>query len=72
MPECDLRTEASFSDWYRALLVEMREENIGPRPNRINPRVINRKMSRWPKKRPKHRGQPPLTKTFVESIVMKT
>jgi hypothetical protein len=72
LPECDLRTETSFSDWYRALLMEMREETIAPRPNRINPRVIKRKMSRWPKKRPKHRRQPPLTKTFAESIVMKT
>lgn len=72
LPECDARTETSFSDWYRALLAEMREEQIGPRRNRINPRVIKRKMSRWPKKRPKHRRQPPLTKTFAESIVMKT
>lgn len=72
LPECDLRTEASFLSWYQALLEEMREEKIGPRRNRINPRVIKRKMSRWPKKRPKHRRQLPLTKTFTESIVMKT
>jgi hypothetical protein len=71
LPECDSSRAASFEAWYRALLCEMREEQIAPRANRINPRVIKRKMSRWNKARPEHRGRPPLTKTFAETIVMK-
>ena len=72
LPECDARTSESLDAWYRALLSELREEVQPPRRNRINARVIKRKMSRWNKCRPKHRGQPPLTKAFEQSIVMKT
>jgi hypothetical protein len=56
--------------WYEALLGEMARERTEPRRNRINPRVVKSKMSRFLKKRPEHRGLPPLTQTFAESIVM--
>jgi hypothetical protein len=72
LPECDSRTSASFQAWYQALLSEMLTEQIGERRNRINPRVIKRKMSNWPKKHPHHRHPPPLTKTFGRCVVMKT
>lgn len=72
LPECDRRTGITLSQWYESLLVEMRSEAIGPRRNRINPRVIKRKMSKWLKKRPCHRRPPPLRQTFEQSIVMKT
>lgn len=72
LPECHGHTATSLDDWYQALLGEMLTEQIGPRRNRINPRVIKRKMSKWNKKQPHHRHQPPLTKTFDQSIVMKT
>ena len=48
----------------------MQQERTEPRRNRINPRVIKRKMSKWKKKRPEHRHLPPLKKTFQESVVM--
>lgn len=70
LPECDTRTQASFSQWYEAVIWEISRERIPPRRNRINPRVIKRKMSRWNKCRPKHRKQKPLTKTFEQTIVM--
>ncbi len=70
LPECDSRTPQSFQAWYEALLAEMASERIEPRRNRINPRVIKRKMKNWLKKRPEHRHLPPLTKTFMESVVM--
>jgi len=70
LPECDTSSWKSFDAWYRAVLAEMREEQIGPRRNRINPRVIKRKMSKWNKKGPEHRRPKPLTKTFVETVVM--
>jgi hypothetical protein len=70
LPECDSRTPQSLSDWYANLLWELGDEKIEPRRNRVNPRVIKRKMSNWPKKRPNHRGPPPLTKTFEQSVVI--
>lgn len=70
LPECDTRTPQTFQAWYEGLLWEMQQEQIEPRRNRINPRVIKQKMSKWKKKRPEHRPAPKLTKTFAESVVM--
>ncbi len=70
LPECDHRTVASLQDWYEALQWEMQHETIVPRRNRINPRVIKQKISKWPKKQPEHRPAPTLTKTFQQSVVM--
>ncbi|MCX6601967.1 MAG: IS4 family transposase [bacterium] len=70
LPECDTRTPSSFQAWYGGLIWEMQQEKIEPRRNRINPRVIKRKMSKWKKKRPEHRPSPKPTKTFAETVVM--
>ena len=70
LPECNGTTPATFEAWYEALLWEMQKERTDPRRNRINPRVIKRKMSKWMKKRPEHRRLPPLKKTFPETVVM--
>ena len=70
--ELDARTPQSFQQWCESLLWELGREITEPRRNRINPRVIKRKMSKWLKKRPEHRHPPPLTKTFDESVVMVT
>jgi hypothetical protein len=72
LPECDSRTTTTLNQWYQTLLAEMRHEEIGPRRNRINHRVIKRKMSKWNKKQPYHRKPVPLTKTFEQCVVMKT
>jgi hypothetical protein len=70
LPECDNSTPIRLEQWYRLLLEELAQECIEPRRNRVNPRVIKRKMSKWPKKRPKHRHRPPLNKTFTETVVI--
>jgi len=70
LPECDSTTSARFAAWYEAVLWEMQGERTDPRRNRVNPRVIKRKMSKWKKKRPEHRCLPPLKKTFAETVVM--
>lgn len=70
LPECDTRNAATFAQWYAALLAEMRQEQVPPRRNRINPRVIKRKMSKWNKKQPQHRRPQPLLKRFIESVVV--
>lgn len=72
LPEYDSRTSVTLTQWLESLLAEMRQEIIEPRRNRVNPRVIKRKMSKWPKKRPIHRPVKPLSKSFEQSIVMKT
>ncbi len=70
LPECRVNTRQEFASWYQGLLWELSQERTEPRRNRINPRVIKQKMSKFQKKRPEHRPVPPLKKTFAESIVM--
>jgi hypothetical protein len=57
--------------WFHDLVAEIAEEVSPERRDRINPRVIKRKMSNWRKKRPEHRHYPQPTKKFAESIVMR-
>jgi hypothetical protein len=45
-------------------------EPLEPRRDRVNPRVVKRKMSKWKKKRPEHRHYPKPTKAFHDSIVL--
>jgi Insertion element 4 transposase N-terminal/Transposase DDE domain len=72
LPECDSRTAETYAQWCAGLLWEMQHELTEPRRNRVNPRVVKRKMSKWNKKRPKHRRVPPLSKRFEETVVMIT
>jgi hypothetical protein len=70
LPECDSTTPWSLDQWYELLLEELAQQRLDPRRNRVNPRVIKRKMSKFAKKRPEHRGRPPLKKTFAETVVI--
>jgi len=71
LPECDSKTSGNFEAWYEAVLWEMQGERTDDvRRNRVNPRVIKQKMSKWKKKCPEHRRLPALKKTFPESVVM--
>lgn len=72
LPECDSSTPDRFERWYQGLLWELQRERTDDevRRNRINPRVVKRKMSKFKKKRPEHRHLPPLEKTFAETVVM--
>lgn len=69
LPEAP-RSISGLQRWYRALIAEVSEERLPPRRNRINPRVIKRKMSNWAKKRDKHRHFQQPTLEFRESIVI--
>jgi len=64
------RSPRRLERWYERLLAEVAEERLEPRRNRVNPRVIKRKMSNWAKKQQKHREFPQPTKKFRQSIVM--
>jgi hypothetical protein len=70
LPECEGSSAASWARWYAGLVWEMGQERTEERRNRINPRVVKRKMSNFRKKRPEHRPAPPLKKTFIETVVM--
>ena len=52
LPECDGTSPERLETWYRGVLWEMSQEVIEPRRNRVNPRVVKRKMSKDAKKRP--------------------
>jgi hypothetical protein len=70
LPECPAGRRGR-SRWYRDLVAEIAEEVLPERRDRINPRVIKRKMSNWKKKRPEHRRYPQPTKAFADGIVMR-
>lgn len=58
--------------WYAAFLAELGQERIDPRRNRINPRVVRIKMSKFKKKRAGHRGIRPLTRPFADWIIVQS
>ena len=64
----DPKDEVGRSRWWDDLLAEIGELVLEPRRNRVNPRVIKKKMSKWPKKRQHHRRPPQPTKPFRNTI----
>ena len=70
LPEFPCR-ESEQEGWLRALLQEMARERTDPRRNRINPRVVRVKMSKFKKKRAEHRGLGTLKRAFAETIVLR-
>jgi hypothetical protein len=70
LPECP-SGRRGLRRWYRDLVAEIAEEVLPERRDRINPRVIKRKMSNGRKKRPEHRHYPQPTKGSAEAIVMR-
>jgi len=61
---------AEVERWWQMLLVEVGEEQLPARRDRINPRVIKKQISPWPKKRPHHRNPPRPTMPFRDSVVI--
>jgi hypothetical protein len=55
---------------YRGLLIQIAQGRLPPRENRVNPRVVKQKLSKFAQKRPHHYRPPRPTKTFSESVVM--
>jgi DDE family transposase/transposase IS4-like protein len=72
LPECNSRSRRRLEEWVAGLLWEIGQEVLPERRNRINPRVVKRKMSKFGKKRPEHRPAPRLKKEFVETVVLIT
>jgi len=72
LPACPALGTDPFAVGYEVLLWEISCERTADavRRNRINPRVVKVKMSKFKKKGSEHRPVPPLKKTFAESAVM--
>jgi Insertion element 4 transposase N-terminal/Transposase DDE domain len=69
MPECP-GDEQERAKWMEVLFSELSKQRTDKRRNRINPRVVRIKMSKFKKKRPEHRGIKVLERPFVDVIVM--
>jgi hypothetical protein len=69
LPEWPTQLQAQ-DHWWKRLIEEISEEQLPPRNRRINPRVIKKPQSKWPKKRAKHRPAPQPTMPFLDSVVM--
>ena len=64
------RQRRQRSQWCRRIVQEIAEELLPPRRRRINPRVIKRQQSQWPRKRPHHRNPPQPITPFIDSVVI--
>lgn len=70
LPECRYATPTDLQQWYDRLLHELATEQVEPRRNRINPRVLKRARTKWSTKKTIHYRPPLLRKTFAESVVI--
>jgi len=70
LSECHGNSDWSLDAWYEAVIWELSCKRQPIRRNRINPRVTKRKMSRWGKCRPSHRGRKRLKKPFENTVIM--
>jgi hypothetical protein len=64
------RSPRKAQEWYVGLITEVAREKLPPRRDRVNPRVVKRKMSKWAKKRASHYNYSQPTKNFRQSINM--
>lgn len=55
---------------YERLLADSADGRRPPRRNRINPRVVKRKMSKFALKRVHHAERPPLTRSFAAAVAL--
>ena len=67
LPEALLDSSAI---WYARLVAEVSRQRLRPRRNRIYPRVVKRRVRKWPKKQAHHLKPPQPTKPFADSIVI--
>lgn len=69
LPECP-PGERGRPSWYERLLAEIAADVLPQRRDRVNPRAIERKTSKWAKKRPHHRHHPQPTRPFRRSCTI--
>jgi hypothetical protein len=69
LPEAP-KSPQGLKRWYEDLLTEIGEEILEERRDRVNPRVVRRKMSKWEKKKRQHANYPQPSKGIERSIVV--
>jgi hypothetical protein len=68
LPEFQLVDPRQHDQLHARLLADLRRYTLPARDHRQNPRVVRRKMSNFPLKRPHHRGLAPPTRPFRDLI----
>lgn len=68
--EFQMVDSAQHDRLYSRLLRDIARQNLPPRRDRANPRVVKRKMSNFRLKRPEHRGLPQPSQPFREVVVV--
>lgn len=70
IPEFQMVAEAQRNQLYQRLLKDIARIRLPERRNRVNPRVVKRKMSNFLKKRPEHYDWPQPKVSFREAIAV--
>lgn len=70
IPEFEMTATEHLPRLYARLLADMTDELLPARRNRINPRVIKRKMSNFKLKRPEHYRWPQPTCSFRQGVAV--
>jgi hypothetical protein len=68
IPEFQMIAPAQLPRRYQQLLRDIAATPLLPGRNRINPRVIKRRLSKFETKRPEHRPGPKLASSFRDAI----
>jgi hypothetical protein len=68
VPEFQMVAESQHDQLYQRLLRDIARIRLPERRNRVNPRVVKRKMSNFLKKRPEHYDWPQPQMSFREAI----
>lgn len=70
IPEFEMTAPEQLARLYDRLLNDIADGRLPPRRNRINPRVIKRKMSNFKLKRPEHYHWPQPVRSFRKAVVL--
>jgi hypothetical protein len=70
IPEFQQVAQDQHPRLYQRLLRDVARHRLPERANRVNPRVVKRKMSKFNLKRPEHHHWPQLTQTFREAVTV--
>jgi Transposase DDE domain/Insertion element 4 transposase N-terminal len=70
LPQCPAAAAARRA-WWKHLVQEVAQETLEPRRDRVNPRVVRVRLSKWPRKRKRHYDYPQPRKKFRDSIVIR-
>ncbi len=70
IPEFQMIAPQDHPTLYQRLLRDIARHRLPERANRINPRVVKRKMSKFNLKRPEHQHWPQPTKPFREAVAV--